>query len=73
MSEEISVEEVQKENQQLKKELEFVQGQVQEVLDKVQNYLNAQELQKKGLLADMSETIEELRKVFNTKNKLQNN
>ena len=58
------VEQLKKENQELKKKLSNLQTQLDELLQKVQTYLDAQEMQKRGLLIQLNEKLKEMKPNF---------
>jgi predicted nuclease with TOPRIM domain len=58
---ELSVEELQQENSKLRTRVNNLQTYIQEVLDKTQKFMDGIEMQKKGLMADLSETVQQVR------------
>lgn len=58
---ELSVEELQQENSKLRTRVNNLQTYIQEVLDKIQKFMDGIEMQKKGLMADLSETVQQVR------------
>lgn len=58
------IEQLKKENQELKKKLSNLQTQLDELLQKVQTYLDAQEMQKRGLLIQLNEKLKEMKPNF---------
>lgn len=58
---ELSVEELQQENSKLRTRVNNLQTYIQEVLDKTQKFIDGIEMQKKGLMADLSETVQQVR------------
>lgn len=70
---ELSVEELKQENQELRERLQNLQNYTQEVLNKTQKFMDAIDMQKKGLLADLSETIQQIRNELGFNQNLPNN